>query len=86
MEIRDGRRWISETVVNGGSVLRMMIINYRTEERHLAKLQDVLTSAARTGTAAAKLADATGSENHQRDSGGKGEGYFDLAFAVRWAT
>src|SRR5262249_11216784 len=36
---RDGQRWISETLVNGGSVLRMMIISYLTEQRHLEGLQ-----------------------------------------------
>jgi hypothetical protein len=28
------RRWISETKVNGNSVLRMIVISYLTEERH----------------------------------------------------
>ena len=32
---RDGRRWISETIVKGQSVLRMMVISYLTEARHL---------------------------------------------------
>src|SRR6266705_2256141 len=32
---RDGQRWISETVVDGHSVMRMMVISYLTEERHL---------------------------------------------------
>ncbi len=36
---RDGRRWISDTLVKGESVLRMMIISYLTEERHLQELQ-----------------------------------------------
>jgi aromatic-L-amino-acid decarboxylase len=43
---RDGRRWISETSVNGNSVLRMMVISYLTEERHLRELENVLTEAA----------------------------------------
>jgi len=43
---RDGRRWISETKVNGNSVLRMMVISYLTEERHLAELGKALTAAA----------------------------------------
>jgi glutamate/tyrosine decarboxylase-like PLP-dependent enzyme len=43
---RDGRRWISETVVKGQSVLRMMVISYLTEERHLQGLQTALTNAA----------------------------------------
>ena len=32
---RDGKRWISETVVNGHSVIRMMVISYLTGENHL---------------------------------------------------
>jgi len=44
---RDGQRWISETVVNGQSVIRIMIISYLTEERHLYALQEALTAAAR---------------------------------------
>jgi len=42
----DGRRWISETVVKGKSVLRMMVISYLTEERHLQELENALTRAA----------------------------------------
>jgi len=42
---RDGRRWISETIVKGQSVLRMMVISYLTEERHLQKLETALTNA-----------------------------------------
>jgi aromatic-L-amino-acid decarboxylase len=38
----DGRRWISETKVNGRSVLRMMVISYLTEERHLRELGNAL--------------------------------------------
>jgi glutamate/tyrosine decarboxylase-like PLP-dependent enzyme len=44
---RDGRRWISQTVVNGRSVLRMMIISYLTDERHLNALEAALTTAAK---------------------------------------
>ena len=44
---RDGRRWISETIVKGQSVLRMMVISYLTEERHLQKLETALTNAVR---------------------------------------
>jgi len=44
---RDGQLWISETVVNGRSVLRMMVISYLTEERHLACLQQKLSEAVR---------------------------------------
>jgi hypothetical protein len=43
---RDGRRWISETAVNGRSVLRMMVISYLTEERHLDDLGSALRNAA----------------------------------------
>jgi len=42
----DGRRWISETKVRGQSVLRMMVISYLTEERHLRGLQEALDAAA----------------------------------------
>ena len=43
---RNGRRWISETSVKGKSVLRMMVISYLTEERHLCELEEALTEAA----------------------------------------
>jgi len=43
---RDGSRWISETRVNGRSVLRMMVVSYLTEERHLHALENALTAAA----------------------------------------
>jgi aromatic-L-amino-acid/L-tryptophan decarboxylase len=43
----DGSRWISETKVCGQSVLRMMVISYLTEERHLEGLEAALTSAAK---------------------------------------
>jgi aromatic-L-amino-acid decarboxylase len=43
---RDGTRWISETKVNGRSVLRMMVISYLTEERHLRELGKALTETA----------------------------------------
>jgi len=49
----DGQRWISDTIVNGASVLRMMIISYLTEERHLQDLQIALEKAARTVTSGA---------------------------------
>jgi len=42
----DGQRWISETKVKGQSVLRMMVISYLTEERHLHGLEDALKQAA----------------------------------------
>jgi len=43
---RDGRRWVSTTFVNGRSVMRMMVISYLTEERHLQDLQAALMRAA----------------------------------------
>ncbi len=43
---RDGSRWISETKVNGHSVIRVMVISYLTEERHLQSLQHALSEAA----------------------------------------
>ena len=44
---RDGGRWISETKVRGQSVLRMMVISYLTEERHLQGLEFALRNAAK---------------------------------------
>ncbi len=44
---RDGGRWISETKVWGESVLRMMVISYLTEERHVEGLEFALTNAAK---------------------------------------
>jgi glutamate/tyrosine decarboxylase-like PLP-dependent enzyme len=52
---RDGQRWISETVVNGRSVMRMMIISYLTEERHLRDLESALSLAARNLNLVAKV-------------------------------
>ena len=43
---RDGKRWISLTRVNGRSVIRMMIISYLTEQRHLREMQQSLAKAA----------------------------------------
>ena len=43
---RDGSRWISDTVVRGQSVLRMMVVSYLTEDRHLQGLETALTNAA----------------------------------------
>ncbi|HLJ85891.1 MAG TPA: aminotransferase class V-fold PLP-dependent enzyme [Candidatus Angelobacter sp.] len=42
---REGRRWISTTIVNGKSVLRVMVISYLTEPRHLDELKIALTEA-----------------------------------------
>lgn len=44
---RDGQRWISETRVQGQSVLRMMVISYLTGEQQLTDLQDALQRAAK---------------------------------------
>lgn len=44
---RDGKRWISSTVVDGRSVIRMMVISYLTGHRHLENLMIALTEAAR---------------------------------------
>ena len=35
---RDGKQWISTTIVNGQTVIRVMIISYLTEQRHLEEL------------------------------------------------
>jgi aromatic-L-amino-acid/L-tryptophan decarboxylase len=43
---RDGRRWISETIVNGESVIRVMVVSYLTEERHIRALQEAMVAAA----------------------------------------
>jgi glutamate/tyrosine decarboxylase-like PLP-dependent enzyme len=42
-----GERWISQTVANGHNVLRMMVISYLTEERHLEGLEGALVIAAK---------------------------------------
>ena len=43
---RDGKLWISDTLVRGGSALRMMVISYLTEERHLHQLEEGLQRSA----------------------------------------
>jgi glutamate/tyrosine decarboxylase-like PLP-dependent enzyme len=43
---QDGRRWISDSIVGGQSVLRMMVISYLTERSHIRDLQGALLSAA----------------------------------------
>ena len=48
---RDGRRWISETVANGQSVMRMMIISYLTTDRQLAELESALIEAVKLAAA-----------------------------------
>jgi aromatic-L-amino-acid decarboxylase len=42
----DGKRWISTTAVNSHTVIRVMIISYLTEQRHLEELLDRLHQAA----------------------------------------
>jgi aromatic-L-amino-acid decarboxylase len=42
---RDGRQWISTTLVAGRSVIRTMVISYFTDEQNVERLQDALTSA-----------------------------------------
>jgi aromatic-L-amino-acid decarboxylase len=41
-----GERWISLTRVNGRSVIRMMVISYLTEQKHLDALYEALHAAA----------------------------------------
>jgi len=43
---RDGQQWISTTLVNGRTVIRVMIISYLTEQRHLQELLERLHRAA----------------------------------------
>jgi aromatic-L-amino-acid/L-tryptophan decarboxylase len=43
---RDGRHWISSTIVNGRRVIRMMVISYLSDEHNLAELQKALSRAA----------------------------------------
>ncbi|HEY1527056.1 MAG TPA: pyridoxal-dependent decarboxylase [Candidatus Angelobacter sp.] len=49
---RDGRRWISTTLVNGQSVIRMMVISYLTRHRHIEDLMIAVTEAAKNHAAA----------------------------------
>ena len=56
---RDGRRWISETTVNGESVIRVMVISYLTEERHLEGLWEALTRAAEKQSAVSPQSSGT---------------------------
>jgi glutamate/tyrosine decarboxylase-like PLP-dependent enzyme len=44
---RDGRRWISTTLVGGQSVMRMMVISYLTGHRHLEDLMIAVSEAAK---------------------------------------
>jgi glutamate/tyrosine decarboxylase-like PLP-dependent enzyme len=44
---RDGRRWISTTLVGGQSVIRMMVISYLTAHRHLEDLIIAVTDVAK---------------------------------------
>jgi glutamate/tyrosine decarboxylase-like PLP-dependent enzyme len=49
---RDGRRWISTTLVGGQSVIRIMVISYLTGHRHLEDLMIAVTEAAKKHAAA----------------------------------
>jgi glutamate/tyrosine decarboxylase-like PLP-dependent enzyme len=42
---RDGQQWISTTLVNSRSVIRVMVISYLTGEKHLEQLKDGLMKA-----------------------------------------
>lgn len=50
---REGKRWISSTFVDGKSVIRMMVISYLTDHRHLENLMIALTAAAKKQVASA---------------------------------
>ena len=52
---RTGRRWISTTLVNGQSVIRMMVISYLTGHRHLEDLMVAVTEAAKKTSGSAVL-------------------------------
>jgi aromatic-L-amino-acid/L-tryptophan decarboxylase len=52
---RNGRRWISTTLVNGQSVIRMMVISYLTGHRHLEDLMVAVTDAAKRHSGSAVL-------------------------------
>jgi hypothetical protein len=43
---RDGQRWISQAVVNGNNIIRVMVISYLSEQRHVQGLQAALEAAA----------------------------------------
>jgi len=60
---RDGRRWISTTLVGGQSVIRMMVISYLTGHRHLEDLMVAVTEAAKkhAGSDLKRQAGKTGS-------------------------
>ncbi|HET9839797.1 MAG TPA: pyridoxal-dependent decarboxylase [Candidatus Angelobacter sp.] len=57
---RDGRRWISTTVVGGRSVMRMMVISYLTAHRHLEDLMIAVSDAARKCVSKSFTADKRG--------------------------
>jgi glutamate/tyrosine decarboxylase-like PLP-dependent enzyme len=52
---RDGRRWISSTLVDGKPVMRMMVISYLTDHRHLENLMIALTEAAKQQLSVARI-------------------------------
>jgi hypothetical protein len=47
---RDGRRWISNTIVDGRSVIRVMVISYLTGYRQLEDLAIALTEGVSSAT------------------------------------
>ena len=49
-----GRHWISRTRIAGQSVIRMMVISYLSEERHLHSLEDTLLAAVQSLARTAK--------------------------------
>ena len=53
-----GQRWLSMTTVAGRSAIRMMVISYLTEDRHIRELQIALKSAA------AEVLDSLTLQNH----------------------
>jgi len=52
---RDGQQWISTTLVNGRTVIRVMIISYLTEQRHLQELLQRLHKAAESNLRTQKI-------------------------------
>jgi glutamate/tyrosine decarboxylase-like PLP-dependent enzyme len=52
---RTGRRWISTTLVNDQSVIRVMVISYLTGHRHLEDLMVAVTEAAKKTSGSAVL-------------------------------
>ena len=53
---RDGRQWISTTLVGGRNVIRMMVISYFTDEKNIEQLEMSLMSAVQKVNAVAQKA------------------------------